>query len=159
MARSTANRLFLALLICVAIFGLALLYWAALSGDTRSSAMPERIPDGTWQATAPPLETAHLDLVRRAIGPDGLLAMHMERYRREVGRYPVRLEEIVRSEQETPGRATWGGPYLQNADLLNDPWGRRYQYRAPGVQNARGYDLWSVGPDGQDDTGDEIGNW
>lgn len=159
MARSAANRLLLAFLIGLAIVGLALLYWAALSGDTPSGTTPEQVPEGGWQPAVPPLDTAHLELVRRAVGPDGLVAMHLERYRREVGRYPDRLEELVRSEGEAPGSTAWGGPYLQNADLLNDPWGRRYQYRRAGVQNPNAYDLWSVGPDAKDATGDEIGNW
>ncbi len=159
MARSAANRLFLTLLICVAVFGLFVLYWAALTGNSLPETMIEETPDGGWQPSAPPLEAAHVDLIRRAVGPDGLLAMHIERYRREVERYPDRLEELVRSDQEGSGRAAWGGPYLRNADLLNDPWGRPYQYRAPGMHNPNTYDLWSVGPDGRDATGDEIGNW
>lgn len=40
-----------------------------------------------------------------------------------------------------------------------DPWGHPYQYLNPGKHNPDGYDLWSLGPDGLPDTGDEIGNW
>jgi general secretion pathway protein G len=40
-----------------------------------------------------------------------------------------------------------------------DPWRQPYQYRFPGVKNKTGYDLWSKGPDEQDGTADDIGNW
>jgi general secretion pathway protein G len=40
-----------------------------------------------------------------------------------------------------------------------DPWGHPYQYRNPGKHNPDRYDLFSMGPDGQPDTDDDIGNW
>ena len=43
--------------------------------------------------------------------------------------------------------ARWNGPYLKNRDSLTDPWGRPYQYRAPGDHGE--YDLWSLGGDGR----------
>jgi len=52
---------------------------------------------------------------------------------------------------------TWTEAYLDTAPI--DPWNRKYQYRCPGSQNSSGFDLWSLGPDGQDSTGDEIANW
>jgi general secretion pathway protein G len=39
-----------------------------------------------------------------------------------------------------------------------DPWKRDYLYRNPGTRNAGGYDLWSVGPDPQNDA-DDVRNW
>ena len=40
-----------------------------------------------------------------------------------------------------------------------DPWGHPYQYRNPGKRNPDKYDVFSMGPDGQPDTDDDIGNW
>ncbi len=40
-----------------------------------------------------------------------------------------------------------------------DPWGHSYQYRNPGKHNPDRYDIFSMGPDGQPDTDDDIGNW
>ncbi|HYF34895.1 MAG TPA: type II secretion system major pseudopilin GspG [Prosthecobacter sp.] len=40
-----------------------------------------------------------------------------------------------------------------------DPWGQEYKYRNPGQKSKDGYDVWTVGPDGQDGTEDDIGNW
>jgi general secretion pathway protein G len=46
-------------------------------------------------------------------------------------------------------------------DVPLDPWNNAYQYRFPGSKNingARGYDIWSHGPDGAE-SADDIGNW
>jgi len=40
-----------------------------------------------------------------------------------------------------------------------DPWGHAYVYRNPGKHNPDGYDIFSMGEDGQPDTDDDIGNW
>jgi general secretion pathway protein G len=40
-----------------------------------------------------------------------------------------------------------------------DPWSHSYQYRNPGKHNPDRYDVFSMGPDGQPDTDDDIGNW
>jgi general secretion pathway protein G len=40
-----------------------------------------------------------------------------------------------------------------------DPWGHSYQYQNPGKHNPDRYDIYSMGPDGQPDTDDDIGNW
>jgi len=39
----------------------------------------------------------------------------------------------------------WNGPYLKKA-VPNDPWGKAYQYQAPGTHGE--YDLFSLGRDG-----------
>ncbi len=43
--------------------------------------------------------------------------------------------------------------------MLKDPWGNEYQYKNPGEFNEDSYDLYSMGPDGEDGTDDDIGNW
>jgi general secretion pathway protein G len=53
-------------------------------------------------------------------------------------------------------------PPRWHAELDNetlDPWGHPYQYRNPGKHNPDKYDVFSMGPDGQPDTDDDIGNW
>ncbi|MBU0477819.1 type II secretion system major pseudopilin GspG [bacterium] len=60
------------------------------------------------------------------------------------------------------------GPYLSK-DIPNDPYGTKYQYRAPGDTSAtyhnplnnRSYDLWSYGKDKTNDSGgdDDITCW
>jgi general secretion pathway protein G len=44
-------------------------------------------------------------------------------------------------------------------DLPLDPWGNDYQYAYPGEHNKKRPDIWSTGPDGEEGTDDDIGNW
>ncbi|MBX3385073.1 MAG: type II secretion system protein GspG [Phycisphaeraceae bacterium] len=49
---------------------------------------------------------------------------------------------------ERPGEATgWKGPYVENADALIDPWGRKFILVVPGVRNVD-FDIVSYGADG-----------
>ncbi len=50
--------------------------------------------------------------------------------------------------QAAPAPTRWRGPYLQK-EVPTDPWGRPYEYRAPGMANPNGYDLYSLGRDGR----------
>jgi len=79
-------------------------------------------------------------------------------YRMNMGSYPSTAEGL-QALVTAPGSNAdaWHGPYLDKLPL--DPWGEPYQYRFPGTHNKNGYDLWSKGPDKQDGTGDDIGNW
>ena len=43
--------------------------------------------------------------------------------------------------------------------MPKDPWGNAYVYRCPGQHNTDGYDLYSLGADGQDGGGDDSDNW
>ena len=49
------------------------------------------------------------------------------------------------------------GGYLKK--LRNDPWNNPYQYATPGKRSEGQYDVFSMGPDGQSGTDDDIGNW
>jgi len=64
----------------------------------------------------------------------------------DVGRFPSTsegLEALVRN----PGNLeAWRGPYLSNADVPLDPWGKPYVFRCPGEHGD--FDLFSLGPDG-----------
>jgi hypothetical protein len=51
----------------------------------------------------------------------------------------------------------FGGPYLENADAIIDPWGQPYQYNPQGTNNnGTKPDIWTVAPNGD---GKQIGNW
>src|SRR6185437_12507398 len=78
----------------------------------------------------------------------------IDRYEVENGTYPKSLQDLITRPNDAKN---WGGPYLD--DLPKDPWGNPYVYVFPGRNNASGYDLYSLGPDGQDGTADDIGNW
>ena len=49
------------------------------------------------------------------------------------------------------------GPYLQKSDDLIDPWENLYAIRIPGEVNYD-FDVYSIGPDGQAGTEDDISN-
>jgi general secretion pathway protein G len=80
-------------------------------------------------------------------------------YKMNTGTYPT-TEQGLRALIVAPeGVNNWHGPYLTTKDIPTDPWKNEYHYRFPGTHNTAGYDCWSAGPDGQDGTADDIGNW
>jgi general secretion pathway protein G len=83
-------------------------------------------------------------------------------YELHVGRFPETREglQALVSRPNNVHEKAWDGPYLKldGPGLPRDPWHNAYQYRSPGQQNAE-YDLWSLGPDGIEGTGDDITNW
>jgi general secretion pathway protein G len=100
-----------------------------------------------------------IDLVRRAVGSEGILALHIKRYKVRLARWPDSLDDLTRQPPDLKPGEVWDGPYIHAVGLLTDPWGNRYRYQVPGGRNTQSYDLWSLGPDGEDNSGDEIGNW
>src|SRR5688500_13261157 len=72
------------------------------------------------------------------------------------GRFPA-SDEGLNALVSRPGWATkWKGPYIKRVE--KDPWGNPYVYRHPGNNNPEGFDLSSLGPDGQESV-DDINNW
>ncbi len=71
----------------------------------------------------------------------------LDTYRLDVGRYPTTEEGLAAllAAPATAG-AKWNGPYLKKG-VPPDPWGRPYQYKAPGAKAE--YDIISLGKDGQ----------
>jgi general secretion pathway protein G len=83
-------------------------------------------------------------------------------YKMDVGDYPSTQEGLQALLTAPPGKAgVWRRKYIDSntGKPPLDPWGREYQYAYPGVKNKDDYDLWSMGPDGQSGTADDIGNW
>lgn len=71
----------------------------------------------------------------------------LDTYRLDVGRYPS-AEEGLAALLAAPASAgaKWNGPYLKKG-VPPDPWGKPYQYRAPGTKAE--YEIVSLGKDGQ----------
>ncbi len=86
-----------------------------------------------------------------------LLGLALDNYRLDNGSYPT-TEQGLAALQEKPTRepipGNWRGPYLKKAVPL-DPWGRPYLYKSPGEHNPSGYDLSTLGRDGQPGGADE----
>lgn len=66
------------------------------------------------------------------------------------------LEALVARPTEDPQPKVWS--QWAKPENIIDPWGRKMQYRYPGKHNVRGYDVFSLGPDGIESV-DDTGNW
>lgn len=68
------------------------------------------------------------------------------------------LEALMQKPVTPPIPQNWNGPYLERKPL--DPWGRPYQYVAPGINRPHDYDLYSQGKrPSEEKTDDDITNW
>lgn len=122
------------LLLVVAILGiLAALVLPKLSGRTEQARVTAAQTQIATFGTA--LDAFEIDTGSYPRGQDGLAAL------------------VVQPADVTGYR----GPYLKS-DIPLDPWGHPYLYEFPGRVNANGYDLRSMGPDGQANTADDIVN-
>jgi general secretion pathway protein G len=89
----------------------------------------------------------------------GNLSLALRLYEIDNGRYPNSaqgLEALMSKPTSPPVPENWKGPYVEQPPL--DPWKRPYEYRYPGTHPPRDYDLFSLGPDGQQGE-DDITNW
>lgn len=112
----------------------------------------------------------------------GMFQAALERYAVDMNRFPS-TEEGLAALVTKPGSAgssgsagegseatdsaggsaagdTWDGPYLKTETLPKDPWGNNYAYEFPPTHNKINLpDIWSWGPDGQENTADDIVSW
>jgi general secretion pathway protein G len=75
------------------------------------------------------------------------------------GRFPTSeqgLMALIVAPNTAPEPRNWKGPYIDVSELPLDPWGLPYAYMNPGEMNPNGYDLYSLGPDGENGTEDDI---
>jgi len=93
-----------------------------------------------------------------------ILGLALDTYRLDNDYYPSTaqgLEALRALPAGEPAARNWRGPYLKKSVPL-DPYGRAYVFRSPGDANPDGYDLLSLGRDGQPGgTGDDadISSW
>lgn len=67
------------------------------------------------------------------------------------------LEALVAHSGNDP---KWKGPYIEKGKLPADAWGNPLQYAYPSQhQTGDQPDVWSVGPDKQPNTADDVTNW
>jgi general secretion pathway protein G len=87
------------------------------------------------------------------------IALALQGYEMKAMRLPTTeqgITALVEKPTVEPIPDRWTN-YIE--EVPKDPWLQPYKYINPGVKSKRGYDIWSVGPDGQDGSADDIGNW
>jgi general secretion pathway protein G len=97
------------------------------------------------------------------------VATALDTYRLNIGRYPTEQDGGLNALMVKPNYEIqrlgekWQGPYLKPGTRLEDPWGHTIRYEALDKTTATDdkkvgppYKLYSVGPDGQPDTDDDI---
>lgn len=90
------------------------------------------------------------------------LKERLDRYRRDIGRYPTTGEGLAALVQRPQNVRNWNGPYLffDEVRIPEDPWGQKYHYKSPGQHGE--YDLYSLGADnaeGGDGENADIVSW
>ncbi|HYC98449.1 type II secretion system major pseudopilin GspG [Brevundimonas sp.] len=75
------------------------------------------------------------------------VAAALEMYSADLARYPTREEGLPALIDPPEGVAEWAGPYLSDAALTRDPWGRPVVYTPPAAMGDR-FKLTSYGADG-----------
>ena len=80
-----------------------------------------------------------------------ILALALDAYRVDNDEFPS-SEQGLQALRALPATGdalpNWRGPYLRQV-IPVDPWGRPYVYVSPGISNPNGYDLYTLGKDGQ----------
>lgn len=87
----------------------------------------------------------------------------LEMFKAEMKRWPTEDEglSVLWSKanlEDEADEAKWGGPYLKEAKS-RDTWGNEWRYVQPSeLVEGQAYDIISFGPDGEEDTDDDITN-
>jgi general secretion pathway protein G len=100
-----------------------------------------------------------IKITKTAVSNNGPIAMAIDTFRLDVGRYPKELAELTQKLDDEEEAKKWNGPYIKDAKDLKDAWQREIKYESPGKVNESSYDLWSMGPNGEDGDDDDITNY
>jgi general secretion pathway protein G len=96
------------------------------------------------------------------------IASALDTYRLNLGHYPTEQEGGLDALLKKPTfeneklAEKWQGPYVKPGTTLDDPWSNKIRYELVDREiegekkSALPYKLYSVGPDGQPDTDDDI---
>jgi len=87
------------------------------------------------QTIGPKVKKAELETARHQMQ---ILAVALDTFRLDEGRYPDALEELLESSSPK-----WNGPYLRPARIPKDPWGNDYFYQS--LETGSDFELHSTG--------------
>ena len=124
------------------------------AGSGQASSGPSTQPKASWLF---PLGRAAQAKQTAAKTDIAIQKVSLDAFEVDCGRYPSTAEGLDVLVTNPAGLKGWKGPYIER--LPKDPWARAYVYRCRGQHNPKGFDLYSLGPDGQEGTGDDITNW
>ncbi len=105
--------------------------------------------------------------VRTAQAQVGNLASALKMYAADMKIFPSTeegLEMLVKAPEDEALARNWDGPYIEGGKLPIDPWGSSFQYEygvTEGETEVNTIDfprIFSIGPDRQPGTGDDIAN-
>ena len=82
----------------------------------------------------------------------------LSQFEKAMGRFPTEDEGPEALIENPDGSTDWSGPYLKSRTVPKDAWKNDFVYRLEPKGKAA-YTLYSPGPDGQEGTEDDIGNW
>jgi hypothetical protein len=86
------------------------------------------------------------DKIRETRAGLAYLRKGIDQFKADTGLAPPSLQALLKD----PGIPKWSGPYV--IEIGEDAWGQAWVYQATGGT----YSLHSIGPDGKDNTGDEV---
>jgi len=94
----------------------------------------------------------------------GMLKAALERYALDCKTYPTTdqgLQALIEKPADMDESVPWGPEaYINATELPRDPWGHDYHYEYPPTHGSGDSpDIWSAGPDGEEDTEDDIVSW
>ncbi|MFL2479939.1 MAG: type II secretion system protein GspG [Verrucomicrobiales bacterium] len=90
----------------------------------------------------------------------GTIQTALLNYKISAGSYPTTEQGLSALLTKPVDVRAWEGPYFKGG-TINDPWNQEYGYRFPGQNQGTPSepDIFSKGPDGLENTEDDIGNW
>ena len=89
----------------------------------------------------------------------------LERFEMDTRSYPATeqgLQALISApaDSEESSISGWEGPYLNKNEIPKDPWGNEFQFVYPPERGSGDFpDIWSYGPDKEDNTEDDICSW
>lgn len=81
----------------------------------------------------------------------------LDMYKLDVGSYPSTSDGLEALVAKPTDADNWNGPYVKAENGLLDPWRHPYIYRSPSQRDGHDYDICSLGPNGQQGSGDTSG--
>lgn len=97
--------------------------------------------------------------ITRCFGDIATFSIQLKLYKSICGALPTSkqgLAALARPPQSEPVPESWK---MLMEEIPLDPWGHEYIYSNPATRSSKSFDLYSLGPDGEDGTADDIGNW